>query len=94
MKTYKTLLIGILVLPDDYNDFKELFGLYSDIHPIISIKRFLTEVEITSVTEKCARFTEIFLIYCSQENVTRKIHEISFLQNKTVGFLSEEEGES
>ena len=72
------------------------FWIYSELDKLISAKRFLTEVEILSVKELCTGFAQFKF---SKWNC-HKLHGVIFdvlhflAKHKTLGYLSEEEGES
>ena len=73
--------------------------IYSELNKLISAERFLTEDEILSVEELCMGFGK-FTIHFPNETVTRVMHELIFdipcflAEHRTLGYLSEEEGES
>ena len=84
-----------------HQTFTNIFSLFSKIQRPLFIKsRLLTQEEITTLTNSCSKFGEIFPSLFPQANVTRKIHELVFSvprfaqRFKTIGMLSEEEGES
>ena len=66
----------------------------------MSANRFLTKNEVETLIKKCYTFGERFPVVFPERNLTRKIHELVFSvpkfvnSFKTLGKLSEEEGES
>ena len=85
--------------PEFREHIPECFRIYSEFDKLISAKRFLTETEINTVKSLCTGFG-YFTKYFTNENVSRKIHELIFdvprflAKHKTFGYLSEEEGKS
>ena len=63
-------------------------------------KRFLSDEELENIESLCVKFGEVFPVLFPNENIPRKIHEFIFdvprfaSKHKTLGLLSEEEGES
>ena len=76
-----------------------MFLYYLELDKLISAKRFLTETEINTAKTLCMGFGN-FTKYFPNENISRKIHELIFdvprflAKHKTLGYLSEEKGES
>eukprot|EP00112_Aurelia_sp_Birch-Aquarium-sp1_P014119 Seg3023.1 transcript_id=Seg3023.1/GoldUCD/mRNA.D3Y31 product="hypothetical protein" protein_id=Seg3023.1/GoldUCD/D3Y31 len=66
----------------------------------MSANRFLLEDEIQELQTLCCRFGDLFPVFFPERNLTRKMHELVFTvpkfvkEHKTLGKLSEEEGES
>ena len=83
-----------------YNKFNEIFKIFSDVMTIVMSRRFLEDHELSALDELCLNFGQMFSLYFPQRNITRKIHELIFnvpnfvQRHKTIGMLSEQEGES
>ena len=99
LNNYEKLCSVVSDEPEFHKHISESFWIYSELDKLISTKRFLTEVEILSVKELCMGFGK-FTVNFPNETVTRKMHELVFdvprflAKHKTLGYLSEEEGES
>ena len=99
LNNYEKLCSVVSDEPEFHEHISESFRIYSELDKLISAKRFLTEVEILSVKELCTGFGK-FTVNFPNETVTRKMHELIFdvprflAKHKTLGYLSEEEGES
>ena len=82
-----------------YNKFNEIFKIFSDMTIVMS-RRFLEDHEVSALEKLCLNFGQMFPLYYPQRNITRKIHELIFnvpnfvQRHKTIGMLSEQEGES
>ena len=85
--------------PEFLEHISESFCIYSELNKLISVKRFLIEVETLSVKELCMWFCK-FTVNFPNETVTRKMYELIFgvprflAKHKKLGYLSEEEEES
>ena len=83
-----------------FNNFNEIFTIFRDIQRLMSANRFLTFDEIEKLNDLCINFGNRFPVLFPNRNLTRKMHELIFTvprfvrKFKTLGKLSEEEGES
>jgi len=103
-------LLGIIVnnlicnVLNDHPSFKEIFlkifKLFAAPRDLLFAKRFLTEEEINDVCRDCHEFCNIYTVLFKNKTIKPKMHFYSFdvprfLKTfKTIGLLSEEEGES
>ena len=80
--------------------FRQIFEVLAAPRDLLFAKRFLNEDEITRVCKQCEEFCEIYPILFPHKKITPKMHFYSFdvprflKKHKTIGLLSEEEGES
>ena len=101
VKVLKNCQVLTNVISDEisYNHFNEIFDIFNDMTLVMS-KRFLTEEEILKFDEQCVVFGQKFPMYFPERNINRKMHELIFNipkfvhKYKTIGMLSEQEGES
>ena len=83
-----------------YTKFNEIFKIFSDIMTIVMSRRLLEDHEVSALEKLCLNFGRMFPLYFPQRSITRKIHELIFnvpnfvQRHKTIGTLSEQEGES
>ena len=83
-----------------HRGFNEVFKLFSDAMTLIMARRFLSNEEVAKLTKLCHRFGEVFPVHFPERNIIRKIHELVFNVpifvevHRTIGMLSEQEGES
>ena len=95
---YEKLCSVVSDEPEFHEHISESFWIYSELDKLISAKRFLTDVEILSIKELCMGFGK-FTVNFRNETVARRMHELIFdvprflTKHKTLGYLSEEEGE-
>ena len=101
LKNYESLCSVIADKPGAYQKVVDIFRIFSNICPFLFLKsRFLTEDEVMKVSELCREFGNVYPVLFPDNNITRKIHELIFnvptfiSRFRTVGRLSEEEGES
>ena len=101
LKNYELLCGVVSDKLDMHVKITKVFGIFSQICPYLFLKsRLLTSDEIATVKELCTQFGQVFPVLFPEVNVTRKIHELVFnvphflSRFKTVGMMSEEEGES
>ena len=101
LKNHEALCSVIRDKPHLHQKFITIFSLFNRIHPYLFLKsRRLTPEEIESLQDMCSKFGELFPQLFPEANITRKIHELIFsvprfaARFKTIGMLSEEEGES
>lgn len=85
---------------DMFQNFKKIFTIFRDIQRLMSANRFLTSDEIETFNNLCIAYGKRFPILFPNRNLTRKMHKLIFTvprfvrKFKTLGKLSEEEGES
>ena len=101
LKHYESLCSVIADKPGTYQKVHEIFRIFSELYPFLFLKStLLTEEEVLKVSELCHEFGNVYPILFPENNITRKIHELilnvpKFIcRFRTVGMLSEEEGES
>lgn len=80
--------------------FKEIFKLFSEPRNLLFAKRFLSDKEIENIIFMCEEFCKKYPVLFPDKNIKAKMHFYSldvpnFIKtHKTLGLLSEEEGES
>ena len=99
LKNYEQLCDVVSYEPEAHEYISECFRIYSELDKLISAKRSLTETEINTAKSLCTGFGN-FTKDFPNENISPKIHGLTFdvprflAKHKTLGYLSEEEGES
>ena len=87
--------------PEVCKDLKKLFGIFSEVHHCMLIKQLLSDSDIERLCYFCEEFGRVYPMgFPESPCLTRKMHELIFHvptfgnKHKTVGFYSEEDGES
>ena len=99
LNNYEKLCDVVSDEPKFQKHISECFRISSEFDKLISAKRFLTETEINTVKSLWAAFGN-FTKYFPNKNISQKIQKLIFdiprllVKHKTLGYLTEEEGES
>ena len=85
---------------EEQTKFTKIFEVFAKPRNLLFTKRFLSENEIGEVIQSCQQFCKLYPVLFEDKNIIPKMHFYSFdvprfvKKHKTLGLLSEEEGES
>ena len=94
------MLCDVLDDGPEKTKLKKIFEIFSAPRDLLFAKRFLNEDEISYACKKCEEFCEEYPLLFPGKTIKPKMHFYSFdvprflKKHKTLGLLSEEEGES